>query len=167
MAAIAGSLEAESLKATRFSPAVRLSAERSVSSTVHPSGGGGAEFATSTARFDVCPVRVALGPAVTLRPCVGLEGGRLTGTGSEAGFVTRGQTSHRLWGAIDESARVQFRIASAWHVEFEAGLMQPAWHDRFFFELLDSTGSSGPQMPIIKVPALVPRLSLGVVLQFW
>jgi len=167
MAAIAGSLEAESPKATRFSPAVRLSAERSVSSTVHPSGGGQAEFATSTARFDVCPMRIALGPAVALRPCVGFEGGRLTGIGSEAGLVTRGQTSHRLWEAIDESARLQFRIASAWKAEFEAGLMQPAWHDGFFFELRDSTGSSGSRVPIIKVPVLVPRLSLGVGLRFW
>jgi len=167
MAAVAASLEAESLKATGVSPAVRLSAERSVSSTVHPSEGGGAQFTISAARLDACPMRIAIAPAVALRPCVGFEGGRLTGTGSELGPVTQAKTSHRFWGALDESVRAEFQLSREWQVEFEAELMQPTWHDRFVFELPGSAASSGSQVPIITVPVLVPRLTLGLALRFW
>ncbi len=167
MASLAASIEGEDLRATFFAPSVRLSAERTVSATLHPPLGGGAQFALTRARLDLCPLRVPLATSLVLRPCAFGDGGRLTGTGLREGPVVDALTRQRPWVGIGESARFQLQLGRGWQSEIEVGMMEPLWRDIFVFNFPGSRALGGSQVAIIRAPLLIPRLSLGIALRFW
>ncbi len=123
---------------------------------------------SASARFDswlvavgYCPWRFELTQGVLLRPCGGLEGGWLTGTGIAAGRVNQAWSSTRGWAALSELAHLQIRLGGNWQSVLEAGVTEPLWRDTFVFETL-----SRP-VTIVKVPFVIPHLSLGLMARFW
>jgi hypothetical protein len=143
-----------------WTPALRLSIRHGESLTVQASQGG-ARFASTTGRLDVCPASLALSVAVALRPCIAIEGGGLTAERlGEAGTVP-GHLESRTWFAAHEVLRIQAELGKGWRFELEGGVAEPFWHYRFVFAT-----PGRPNVEIARVSALVPAVGTGICAHF-
>jgi hypothetical protein len=158
----------QSLEEQGLSPALRLSVGRAVSATAHLDTGGGARFTSSTARLDLCALRINLGHSIALQPCVGIEGGWITATGVKQDPIVGTQEWTRPWWAVNEMLRMQVELGKGWSYGLEAGLAEPLWRDTFVFDYpAPAPGSARYQVEIIHVPAWAPQMGTGVARRFW
>lgn len=159
--ATAMSLEGESTT-SRLASGFRVSVAYAISSDVSAPVGAQVHFAIMSIQGEYCPIRLALTSGIHLRPCAGVSGGRLTGTGVTSRPDAQSWSKHRPWGSVDESVHLQFALGKGWQTSFEAGLSQPLWHDKYVFEL-----AGQGNLTAATTPRLVPTLGLGVSARFF
>jgi hypothetical protein len=161
-------IEWQSLGGPVPAPAVRLSVGRAISATTHLDTGGGAKFTLSAARLDFCPLRIAVGSSVALRPCIGIEGGWVTATGVRQEPIVATQERTRPWWAVIETLRMQVELGKGWSYGLDAGLAEPLWRDLFVFDYPARAPNSSPySVAITRIPAWAPQLATGVARRFW
>lgn len=142
---------------TGFSPAFRLSGMVARSREIHP-GEGGAQFAVTSGELDFCPLHLRLTGSVALLPCLGAEGGLLVGEGIPRGRIVQKRSAQRPWGVVHQALRFQATFGHTAVLHLEAGLGEPIWQDEFVFQT--------PDLTIVRIPALVPKLGIGLALRF-
>ena len=162
MGAWALSVEGENTESRLVAPTVRLSLEHRVSAAVNRTEGG-ARFAITAGRLDACPFRVRLAPSISLRPCVGLEAGRLSATGLAGPSVLHTLTQQRPWWALEQSVRAQFWLTQAWATDIEAGFSEPLWRDEF---VLTRPTTGAMAETVAKTPIFVPKIGFGASVHF-
>jgi hypothetical protein len=91
---------------------------------------GEADFQWYAARATLCPVRWPDGGRVTLRACAFGDLGVLRGEGR---LAENARDAPAFWAAAGPSARLEVAISPAFGLALEAGLLLPAFHDRFVF----------------------------------
>ena len=160
--AVAVSFEGETTKDSQLASSFRLSGGYARSGSVSTSTGAQAHFAIASVQGDFCPIRIELSSSMHLRPCAGLTGGRLTGTGVGAGTITQSWSKNRPWATLDESLRLQIPLGKGWLSSIEAGLSEPLVGDTFVFER-----SGLGNITIATMPRLVPLLGVGVSRRFF
>lgn len=91
---------------------------------------GEADFQWIAARATLCPVRWPDAGRVTLRACAFGDLGVLRGEGR---LAQNARDAAAFWAAGGPSARLEVAISPAFGLALEAGLLLPAFHDRFVF----------------------------------
>lgn len=94
-------------------------------------GEGLATFRWAALRASACPVAVSSGP-LTARPCIGLDGGALRGSGW-GGALTKSLEETRGWLAATGLGRLQLHLGEGVYLEVEGGFTLPFIRDRFVF----------------------------------
>jgi hypothetical protein len=91
---------------------------------------GGARLQWMTASVEACPFRLALGAGLSLVPCLPLEGGifSVTGTG-----IPSAVTQQRPWFTVGGLTRLELALGPRFLVEARAGLAAPLVRDTFYF----------------------------------
>jgi hypothetical protein len=119
---------------------------------------GTAEVRTITAGLQACPVAWSPVARLALLPCAGFEAGPLLvqGTVNERG----GTSSQATWWWADATAtaRVEWAVASALHLELEGGALLPLTHNSYVV--------NNPETPIFSAPPATFTLLAGAMLQF-
>jgi hypothetical protein len=111
-----------------FSPSVRLALRRSLEATL-TSGSGSAALALTTARLEICPLRVQWMEALRFLPCAVVDGGVLEARGQDV----RGAQSHaRPWWTAGLAGRLSIGATSP-RVDLELGAVVPLNPDTFRF----------------------------------
>jgi hypothetical protein len=140
----------------------RASAVLTQSPTVIPEGQpstAAATFTLAAGRLDLCPLD--LGPeSFVLRPCVGLEIGRLEGTAKpvENGSITSLRSGHMLRLATRQNIQGRVRLAPRVWLELEAGTTLPLVRQKFVF--------LNPNVTVSSVAAVEIGGALGIGVYF-
>ena len=99
------------------------------------SASGTAEFEWITGRVELCPVRLGSERALSLRPCLFVDAGRLRGSGVD---VTPERQKAIFWTAAGPELAAEVRLVGPLRAGAEVGILLPFRRDRFFF-VPDST----------------------------
>ena len=128
-----------------LAPSFRLAVARSLDRDV--SGVVRATLRWTQAGVDACPIRIAIGAQLALRPCVSGSGGILE---AEA-LVAR----TRPWASLGAHARAVWAPVSLLAIEVETGFVAPLYRESFFLE---------PSIPVYEAPAaaFVGRIGASV-----
>ena len=136
-----------------LAPALRLGVLRAASTTL-PSPGGGARFTWLVGRVEACPIRVSFLRRLAARPCLGFDGGALSGDGLGA---TRSHSVTRPWLDAGAAGRLEWSVAEPIRVEAEGSLGLPFVRDTFVFQ---------PTPEVYRPPPVYGSAGLGVVALF-
>jgi hypothetical protein len=139
-----------------LAPLFEVSGGAAGSSGTTPSLGTGTLWLIDGA-VGVCPVRLALGYGLSLRPCVQLAAGALSGTASGAHVLATGSTVEP-WVALAPTGRVEWTVIHGLFVRAEAGPDVRFVQDRFLWN------PSGQQFYAVPRVGSVARLGVGLYL---
>jgi hypothetical protein len=114
--------------ASPWSASARVALRRSLDATA-TSESGRAIFALTTARVEVCPLRVRLTSALAFFPCALGDAGLITAEGKD---VTNAATHERPWFTAGATARLAIGAKSP-RFDLEAGAVVPLYRDTFRF----------------------------------
>jgi hypothetical protein len=115
---------------------------------------GGARLQWMTANVEACAFRLPLSAAVSVVPCIPLEGGLLSVTGTGAPNTV---TQQRPWFTVGGLARLELALSARFLVEARVGLAAPLVRDTFYFL---------PNTDVFRPPAVVGTGGLGVGVRF-
>jgi len=137
-----------------LAPSFRVSVRRSLELTQTAASNESATLAWTFGRAEACPLRLAIGSAVDLRPCAFFDGGALYASGSAP---VNASSQLRPWAAAGTLARLEWAkkdVAPGWDVVLaaETGLVFPITRERFNF---------GPTTPIYRAPSVTGLGSVG------
>lgn len=124
---------------------------------------GGEDLGTAQFRWlagDIvgCPLRVPASGEFALRPCVGLEAGRLTGKGRAA---RNSAEESATWLAMTGSARLAWTLFDRLEIDLTTGGFLSLVRDDFFFE--PAPGSANTEGVVVhEIPAAGVRGSIGL-----
>jgi hypothetical protein len=103
-----------------------------------------------------CSFVVRLPAALQLSPCLGVELGAVTGTGSG---LPAAETATRFWMAAELLGRLRFQPGDSFFVDVDGALVLPITRYQFVFR--------APDTSIYAVPALAVAASARVGLRLW
>jgi hypothetical protein len=118
-----------------------------------------AEFGGQFLTLEGCFLRFVLGKVVFLRPCLGIEGGRLTANGVQQEPLATTESQTALFGAAVQTLRVTVELGHPFALEAVGILAEPFSHDSF--------GYQRPPVPIFTIPAVTGSVALGLRLSLW
>jgi hypothetical protein len=135
-----------------FAPSLQVAFAPGAFARAAPSFGE-AQFRWTTATVDACPLRLALGSALLVRPCAGLDAGLLFGEGAT---VLHPTSSARPWLAARALVRAEVAIGDFLFVGAQLGATLPVVRDTFYMD--------PGHVTVYRAPWLLPfwGLSLGV-----
>jgi len=143
-----------------FSPLVRagvILARKGEIDVALPSGATArAEFEWVTARVELCPLRFGAEAAVTLRPCVFFDAGRLKGSGAD---IEPSRDKAVFWVASGAELALEARLVGPVTAGAELGLVLPFRRDRFLFLASETV--------VHEIPAAGLSAGLGLGLHFF
>lgn len=139
-------------RAKLVAPSVRLAFSRSADADRVVPPAGRATLTWTEGSIEGCPLRVALGGGVSLRPCTELILGVLEGSGSG---VSSARDRSRPWAELDVHGRVGWDVLDWLAIEAEGGPTVPLVREQFVF----NPGVGVYQAPII---ALFGRAGVAV-----
>lgn len=113
-----------------LSPGVWLSVGRSLTATA-TSTSGAATLQWTTIAIDGCPLRVALGRGVVMRPCLGLLGG---GLHAEGRSVAHPAEADEAWLAARATVRAEVLLLGWLVLGGHVGAELPFFRDQFAFD---------------------------------
>lgn len=146
-----GSFDLEIDRSQMLSPLFRLGAMYGEGST---EGALGAPLSWTFARAAVCPLRLALGGGVALRPCAILDAGVMS---AEAPNVKNARGTARPWLAPGLEALVRWTLARPLFVEGRLGAGVPLVRDELAVD---------PTLTLYRAPMVVPWAHAGVGVSF-
>jgi hypothetical protein len=115
---------------------------------------GGARLQWMTANVEACAFRLPLGAALSVVPCVPVEGGILSVTGTG---IPNAVTQRRPWFTVGGLARLELALSARFLVEARAGLAVPLVSDTFYFL---------PNTDVFRPVGVVGSAGLGVGVRF-
>ena len=110
--------------------------------------GASADFVWSIFTPEVCPTRWARG-SLALSPCLGVVTGLLA---AEPSGIPDSESFVRAWIAPQVTARARIALGRGLGLEVQPGLEVPLVRGRYTFGAVS----------VLRVPALVPTLALGL-----
>jgi hypothetical protein len=139
----------------RLSPQLRLG-------LLHAQGSleisqGAASLSWTAAQLEVCPIRFAVARPMAFVPCIAINGGVLSGSGSPNSRVGTGRSASNLWleGAFALRFELELLRALSLQAEGQAGVPLIRYH--FDFK---------PDTPIYSVPLATASALIGLVARF-
>ena len=137
-----------------LAPSFRVSVQRSLELTQTTGSNESATLAWTFGRAEACPLRLAIGAAVDLRPCGFFDGGALYASGSAP---VNASSQLRPWAAAGALARLEWAkkdVAPGWDVVLaaQAGVVLPITREHFEF---------GPTTQIYQAPSVTGLGSVG------
>lgn len=148
-----GSLDLEIDRPGAWAPLFRVGAMVGRGST-ETEGALGAALAWTFARASVCPLRVALGGGVALRPCASFDAGVMS---ADAPNVKSARGSSRPWVAPGLEALVRWTLARPLFVEGRLGAGVPLVRDELVID---------PTLSLYRAPVVVPWAHAGLGVSF-
>jgi hypothetical protein len=136
-----------------FAPEVALSGTWAASGAIATSLGS-ATLTLVDAALAGCPLRLALGAGLALRPCAELELGALTADAT-APNLQGPSRQVRPWSAAAALARAEWQVGNYFMVAAEGGAVFPFLYDRFFFTPGTEVYSVTPVGAAVKLGAAV------------
>jgi hypothetical protein len=135
-----------------FAPSLQIAFAPGAFARAAPSFGE-AQFRWTTGTVDACPLRLAIGSALLVRPCAGLDAGLLYGEGAT---VLHPTSSSRPWLAARALIRAQVSVGEFLFVGAEIGAALPVVRDTFYMD--------PGHVTVYRAPWLLPfwGLSLGM-----
>jgi hypothetical protein len=115
--------------------------------------GGLVRFRLAHGRSEICPVALAAGSRVTLRPCAALELGMLMAEGAESPRLVEPKSSSDLWFAGVGALRVELRLGRVVSLELDGQLRMPLLRRTYVFER--------PEAPVYDTPRVGGGFLLG------
>lgn len=133
-----------------WSPAARVGVQRAEASQA--ASAVGADLAWTLARASFCPVRFALAPGVSARPCAGLDAGVLS---ASARGVDRARDRSRPWIAPSAAVRLAWAPSDALFLEASGVLAAPLVRDEVVVD---------PAVSLYRAPVVAPagEIAAGV-----
>jgi hypothetical protein len=118
-----------------------------------------AEFEGQFFTLEGCFLRFSLGKVIFLRPCLGLEGGRLLVDGIQQASLATIESQSAAYGAAVQTLRTTVALGRVFALEAIGTLEEPFSHDSF--------GYQRPAVPIYTIPAVSGSVALGIRLSLW
>lgn len=135
-----------------LAPSVRLGLEYSTSAPVSVDGAK-VTLSLAALSLEACPIRADLG-ALSLRPCVRVDGGVLIAAGAD---VPNAHTELRLWFDLGAMLHARARVAGPLFVDVAGGLLYAATQDWVYLS---------PDITVYTVHAVGGRGEVAVGVEF-
>jgi len=116
---------------------------------VHEGAGASSAFQFVYAKPSACSVALGWQKGSGLAPCVGVELGAVTGSGSD---IPHTSTRTRVWSAVDLGLRLFQTLGESWFLAAEGTVVLPITRYKFVF--------LNPDTPVYSVPAAAAGASL-------
>jgi len=122
----------------------------------YQTGSTSSTFNYTYARPSLCSVALRWQQASGVAPCLGVELGAVTGSGTDVPYES---TRTRIWASVDVGLRLFQTLGSRWFFELEGGVVLPITQYRFVFV--------DPSTPVYSVPSAASFASLRVGARLW
>jgi hypothetical protein len=117
----------------------------------HQGAGASSSFQFVYAKPSLCSVALRWQAASGVAPCLGVELGAVTGSGSD---IPHTSTNTRVWASVDIGLRLFQTLGERWFLEAEGSVVLPITRYEFVF--------LNPDTPVYSVPAAAGAASLRV-----
>jgi hypothetical protein len=118
-----------------------------------------ARFSGQFLTLEGCFLRFSFGKVLSMRPCLGVEAGRLAVGGIQQEFLATTENQSALFVAMVQSLRLGVQLGRIFGLEVIGTLVEPFRHDSF--------GYQQPPVPIYTIPAVSGTVALGLRVHLW